>query len=90
LPDDRGRQNHDMVKQIAITDAMRTAFDAIAEAEQAHCSGTGEYFAVELAKFALADAVRIAIADRCARLPERAVSAIVQSTLRPKRGRRRA
>lgn len=73
--------------RIEITDAMRQAIAAVAEAERA-CDASGDvpYSEVELPKLDLADAVIAAVASGLARLPRRPV---MVTTSRPKRSRTR-
>lgn len=79
------------MKRLELTQGIRDALDAIAHSERAFIPGVDSYSILELPKLALADAVVKAIAAqkaaRFARLPKRAVTPVVEVTMRPKRKR---
>lgn len=77
-----------------MTRAIEDALLDVEAAERRYAAGEVPYSAVELPKIALADVVRAAVtaqqAVRVRRLPARAVAAVVECEIRPKRRRQRA
>jgi hypothetical protein len=82
-----------LMKRIDITPAMADALATIARVELIYVPGRDSSSVIELPKLALADATLAAVAvqqqRRVVRLPVRAkaMSAVVEVELRPKRGR---
>jgi hypothetical protein len=78
-------------KSIPITESIRAALDAVQTAERGFAAGADSYSTIELPKLALAEAVLDAVKQqRLDRLPTRAVEAVVEVEMRPKRRRRPA
>lgn len=79
------------MKRLELTQPMRDALEAVARAQRFYVPGRDSASIVELPKLALADAMLAAVraqTDRLAKLPARAVTPVVEVSIRPKRRRR--
>lgn len=87
------------IRRIKLTDAVRYRIALVRRAYELDCPHAAyDYTAIDQAKRELADELIALVeaqesverAARLRRLPNRAVAAVVELSLRPKRGRRRA